>query len=68
VYNTAHLNGVVLDETQAQIYLVVNLTTLSVAYIKQHQIVFELLIKSLGSVWNEGRMAQFELLSRGNCQ
>jgi hypothetical protein len=46
----------------------VNLTTLSVAYVKQHQILIELLLNSLGSVWNIGRMAQFELLSRGNYQ
>jgi len=46
----------------------VNLTTLSVDYVKQYQIVIELLINALGNVWNKGRMAQFELLSRGNCQ
>jgi hypothetical protein len=46
----------------------VNLTTLSVDYVKQHEIVIELLINSLANVWNKGRMAHFELLPRGNCQ
>ena len=44
----------------------VKVTTLLIAYVKQHQIVTKLLINSLGNVWNKGRMAQFELLSSVN--